>query len=437
MTFAGGLRPDATPEFSQVERVVGSVRRLIDLSIDESTSFALNDGDILRIDSALPDVKITVTANGEVMRPRDYSWVPGMTVADLLRRAEGPTEEAYLKRADIVRLRLDGTTEMIPVDIAQIVMGDSANAMPLEPYDVLRVRSLFDFLPTEQIVAHGEVRRPGLYPYHQEMTLADLLFQTGGLTPAAYTREVVIYRQNLTEGQVMTDTLTIALPVTLDETDITTWPTIPLVRNDHVFIRKRPDWRDPAIVTIRGEVQFPGTYQLATREVRLTEMIEHAGGVTNFAYPEGVYVVREGLGKIATDLPKAQARQRSSANFVLYPGDEIVVPLEPQTVTIRGAVGLETSVVFEPGKRVSYYLELAGDVLDSADTKRIQLIEFNGRVQKARKYCIWAKVTPGSTIVVPSKPKRPETDWGETVRDAVTFVGSIAMTTLLIMQVLE
>ena len=93
MTFAGGLRPDATPEFSQVERVVGSVRRLIDLSIDESTSFALNEGDILRIDSALPDVKITVTANGEVMRPRDYSWVPGMTVADLLRRAEGPTEE--------------------------------------------------------------------------------------------------------------------------------------------------------------------------------------------------------------------------------------------------------------------------------------------------------------------------------------------------------
>ena len=166
-------------------------------------------------------------------------------------------------------------------------------------------------------------------------------------------------------------------------------------------------------------------------------MIENAGGVATFAYPEDVYVVREGLAKIATDLPKAQARQRSSANFVLYPGDEIVVPLEPQTVTIRGAVGLETSVVFEPGKRVSYYLELAGDVLDSADTKRIQLIEFNGRVQKARKYCVWAKVTPGSTIVVPSKPKRPETDWGETVRDAVTFVGSIAMTTLLIMQVLE
>lgn len=435
--YAGGLRPDATPEYSQIERIVGSVRRLIDLSIDEATKCKLNDGDILRIGTALTDVKYTVTASGEVMRPRDYSWVEGMTVADLLHRAEGPTDEAYLKRVEVIRLRLDGTTELIPVDIEPIVLGDSTNALELYPYDVLRVRSVFDFLPPEQIVAHGEVRRPGLYSYHQEMTLADLLFQSGGLTPAAYTREVVIYRQNLTEGQVMTDTLTIALPVTLDETDITTWPTIPLKRNDHVFIRKRPDWHDPAIVTIRGEVQFPGTYQLATREVRLLELIEHAGGETEYAYEKGVHVIREGLGKIATDLPHARSHPSSSANFILYPNDVIVLPREPQTVTIRGAVGLETSVVYEPGKRVGYYLELAGDVLDSADTKRIQLIEFSGRAMKARRCFIWSKVTPGSTIIVPTEEKRPKTDWGETIRNTVTFLGSLAMTTLLIMQVLE
>ena len=98
--YAGGLRPDATPEYSQIERIVGSVRRLIDLSIDETTKCKLNDGDILRIGTALTDVKYTVTASGEVMRPRDYSWVEGMTVADLLHRAEGPTDEAYLKRVE-------------------------------------------------------------------------------------------------------------------------------------------------------------------------------------------------------------------------------------------------------------------------------------------------------------------------------------------------
>jgi len=435
--FAGGFGADATPKFSQIERVEGSVRRLIDISLSDTTGLALRDGDVLTVGAALSDVKLTVTAYGEVRRSEDYAWVPGMTVADLLRLADGPTEDAYLRRADVVRLLPEGETEVHPVDLEQIVQGDTATAMLLKPYDRLVVRSKYDFLPADTVTVHGEVRQPGTFPYRQEMSLGDLLFVAGGLTPAAYTREVRIVRQYLTRGQVSTDTLAISLTVPLRETDVTTWPKVPLKPNDQVFIRRRPDWETPAMVRIVGQVSFPGSYQLSTRQERLLGMIEQAGGPTEYAYVPGIYVDRVETGRIATDFAKASAHPQSAENLVLQPGDEVVVPAMPQTVTIKGAVGIETNVVYEPGMRVDHYLELAGGVLDSADTGRIKLVQFNGRVQKARHWWTWVKVTPGSTIVVPYKRMRPATDWGATVRDTVTFLGALATTILLVTQVLK
>jgi hypothetical protein len=90
-----------------------------------------------------------------------------------------------------------------------------------------------------------------------------------------------------------------------------------------------------------------------------------------------------------------------------------------------------------PGERVDYYLERAGGLVDSADVKRIRVVMYGGRVEKARRWFRWEPVEPGTTIVVPYKRMRPETDWGETVRDSVTFLGALATTVLLVTQVLK
>ena len=527
LRFAGGFEASATPEFTQVRRVTGSARSLIDVDLRADLSFELRDGDVLEVSSALDAIVNTVSVTGEVLRPKRYSWTPGMTVASLIQLADGLTRDAFVKRADITRLNADGTTRVIPISLEVYAAGDSAGTLQLEPYDELLIRSIYDFMTTDTVRASGSVRGPGTFPYRQNMTVADLLFLAGGLnefaylpradlvrhrqdgstavipvgleryaagdtsgtiqleprdelvvrsasdfmtdediavygavrTPgtytyregmnladllfvaggierSAYTREIQIFREFLNAGQAFTDTLSVSLPVGLDSASVLQWPEIPLVRRDRVFIRQRPDWDSPAMVEVAGEVEFPGIYQLTTRQERLVEVLRHAGGPTRHAYIDAVSLDRQGIGRVAVDYPAALEDPGSPENMVIQKQDRIFVPPRPATVSIRGAVSLETNVVHVPGKRVDYYLDLAGGVLDTADLKMARIQYFNGRTLPARYWLFWREVPPGATIIIPSKPPKPETDWGNTVRDTVTFLGSLATTVLLITQIM-
>ncbi|MCZ6856918.1 MAG: capsule biosynthesis protein, partial [Gemmatimonadetes bacterium] len=95
--------------------------------------------------------------------------------------------------------------------------------------------------------------------------------------------------------------------------------------HDNVFIRHQPGFEMQRNVKITGEVRFPGTYTLLTREDRLLSLINRAGGVRQQAYANGIRFFRtEGdAGRIGINLPEVLRNPDHLDNIVLAAEDSI------------------------------------------------------------------------------------------------------------------
>jgi protein involved in polysaccharide export with SLBB domain len=54
--------------------------------------------------------------------------------------------------------------------------------------DVVTVYSILDFVEEYKVTIDGEIKNPGIYDYHEGLTLNDFLVQAGGLTGSASKR---------------------------------------------------------------------------------------------------------------------------------------------------------------------------------------------------------------------------------------------------------
>jgi protein involved in polysaccharide export with SLBB domain len=199
---------------------------------------------------------------------------------------------------------------------------------------------------------------------------------------------------------------------------------VPLQPYDNVLIMQEPQFDLQRAVVVSGQVRYPGTYSLRSKEDRLADVITRAGGLTQQAYPEGIRFVREqdGVGRVNIDLPQALHDQRSSHNVILQPDDSIFIPEYQPTVKVSGAVNAPGSLLWRRGADLDYYISAAGGLAASADGGRVSVRYANGDARTRRKWLfISSKPTPGpgSEVFVPTKPP------GEKV-NAVALLGGIA-----------
>lgn len=101
-------------------------------------------------------------------------------------------------------------------------------------------------------------------------------------------------------------------------------------------------------------------------------------------------------GQIIIDSVKAYK------SVVLEEGDTIVVPSKNNLVVVQGEVSLPGSFVYMPSKRLDYYINLAGDYSDRADTSKVLVINSNGKATKYNQgFLSFApEVKPGDSILV-------------------------------------
>ena len=207
---------------------------------------------------------------------------------------------------------------------------------------------------------------------------------------------------------------------------------------DQVFVRRSPSYQTQVNVSVSGEVLYDGTYALTQKEERLSDLLTKAGGLTPYAYAKGARIVRRinaeerfrmekvldvarqsasgsdsidikklDLGNVyfvGIDLEKAMKNPGSDADLVLREGDQLVIPEYNNTVRISGDVMYPNTVSYVKGKKLSYYIEQAGDYGQKAKKKRAFVIYMNGQVKKASK---WDSdlIQPGCEIIVPTKDK--------------------------------
>lgn len=119
--------------------------------------------------------QLRATIGGAVGKPGSVSIRPGDTVLSLLNNGGGAIRDvADLRRA---YLRHNNSAEIIPLDLyAMTVLGDMSQNYSLQDGDEITV-------PEERnnhITITGAVLKPGQYPYHEPMTLADAIALGGG-----------------------------------------------------------------------------------------------------------------------------------------------------------------------------------------------------------------------------------------------------------------
>lgn len=465
MRYAGNFASDAYTKSLRVIRKNGSRYSVFNVPEFEMSSFHVADGDSVSVDSVIPRYENMVEIKGAVFRPGMYQLGGGIsTVRSLIEGSDGLTEEAFVSRAVMHRLNPDRTLKVISLDIEGIMSGNSPD-VALQNEDVIFIPTISERQEDRTITIHGEVRFPGVYKYADNETLEDFVLQAGGLKEAASTVKVDVARRvmnpkALTVDSIISETFSFALK---DGFVVDGEQGFILQPFDEVYVRKSPAYSVQQNIIIEGEVNFPGTYALSRRESRLSDAIQSAGGLNALAYVKGARLERritpdertrmqqvlkmaqsQSAGEDTIDvrkldmgetyyvgiqLDKALENPGSDFDLVLRENDRIIVPEYTNIVKVSGNVLYPNTIAYKKGKGARYYINQAGGFGSRAKKSSTYIVHMNGTVNQMGK---GDKPTPGSEIIVPTKPKADASklsQWlaiGTSTASIATMIATIA-----------
>lgn len=284
--YAGGLTPSAQTKSVTLERLNGESQTVKDISLNQKVHIPLLDGDRILIRQAVDPLVEKIQVEGAVLHPGSFGWSSEMTLEKLIMKSGGFLPEAYLERATLFRKKGDLSTEALPLNLDSIDLA----SFKLEIGDLVFVASQYKLKETNFVEILGEVKNPGIVPFFSEMTIADALLLTSGLKQTAIGGSIELVRNPENPGgnyQVESYKLEREeLPFGRDKLDIVLEPF------DRVFIRQSSGYEKASSVQIKGEVNSPGTFILENRDASYKDLIERAQGYTDFAFAEGVYILR-------------------------------------------------------------------------------------------------------------------------------------------------
>jgi polysaccharide biosynthesis/export protein len=493
--IAGGLLPDADEKLGQLERILPSrlrEMRNVDLTVSANGAIELANGDKLRIPAIRPTLENSVTLTGFVFRPGQFEYRPGLRLTDvinsfdelrpnadvhyiMIRREVPPDEHIEVVSADLRRaLAARGSAadpELRPRDKIFVFDLSASRERVLEPViKELQLQATPD-RPEHVVSIGGSVKAPGHYPLEPAMRVSDLIRAGGSLEDSAYRGEAEITRFAVEGGE---NRQTELIPIDLAAIRRgEAGADLPLQPYDILVIKPVPQWVEPGIIEVAGEVRFPGKYPIHQGET-LYSVLQRAGGLTNLAFPYGAVFVREELKKrekdqlellanrLQTDLASLSLESVASAaatnsggggataaqglvvgqqllsqlrdtkpvgrlvidldrllkgpasapdNVVVRNGDKLLIPKKTQEVTILGEVQSPTSHVFEVGLTRDQYISRSGGTTQKADRKRIYVVRANGDVVSGERSGWFRRsqsvdIRPGDTIVVPLDTER-------------------------------
>lgn len=451
LSYSGGFTGDAYTKNIRVIRKSGKEYSIHTIIKEKLSSFHLEDGDSVYIDSIIPRFSNMVEIKGAVFHPGMYELGEDInTVMDLIDAADGLREDAFLNRAVMHRRKPDMTLFAKSVDINGILSGNIPD-IKLEKEDVLFIPSTTEMRGEETITITGEVLYPGTYEYAENTTIEDFILQAGGLKNTASTTKIDVSRRIYDlKASEEPDTLIERFYFELkDGFIIDGEEQFTLEPFDEVHVRKSPASSKIKNVTITGAVNFEGKYAITNRNYRVSDLIKDAGGLTSFAQIDGARLyrrttnnertqhsiairnakaqsyqerlrfdsnydmeiadsltmtrLREGKNyTIAINLEKIMKNPGGEDDIILNENDELYVPETQYTIKVTGEVNQPISIKYKKGEKLGYYIKLAGGYTDMAKEKEIYSIHMNGSVSKLSKNSR-KEITPGCEIVVPAK----------------------------------
>jgi protein involved in polysaccharide export with SLBB domain len=286
--FAGGFTDEAFKERVAISRITGNQRSISDVYQNQFNLFILKGGDEITVGRILNRYSNRVQIKGAVYREGTFALTEGLTLSQLIKNAEGLRGDAYTAQASIVRNKEDLSTEMIQVNLKAVLDGSAPDVL-LKREDVIRIASIYDIQNERYVQVLGEVKNPGAYPYSESMKVEELLVMAGGLQESANVKDVEIARR-LEDSDM--GTLSDIIPAQINGDLSFNENSQVLMPFDQVIVRKRANFTMQRLVSVDGQVNSPGIFAIQSSEERISDLVNRAGGLNQFAYAKGATLIR-------------------------------------------------------------------------------------------------------------------------------------------------
>jgi len=447
--YFGGFKSNAYKDIMVVERIVGAKREVKEVPFSDAGKFAMQGGDKLLVHRLSDIYHNRISITGAVYQPGNYAYSEGMTVLDLIDKAAGVREEAYLNRAILFRSIDRVDKQSLNFSLKDLL--EKKQTIALQPNDSLHIYGRDSLIAKPMVRIEGAVRKPQKFAYAKGLYPADLIIMAGGFIEGADQTQVQVARQ-LNDANFKTISKVYTVSLSKEGGD-----SIALEPNDIVTVRYEKGYVPQQVVKIEGEVSFPGFYAILSKEERISSLIERSGGLAPYAYVEGATLVRKkdknekddkaqekqlkklkktdkdltlietkeeektpeaSEYRVGINLKKIMENKNSYQDLVLKDGDVLIIPSEKQTVEVKGLVLAPSLVRYEKGKSTRSYINSAGGFSDNAQKKSVYVVYANGDVKGTSHFLFfrsYPKVAPGALVIVPEKPEKKSLSTTETV----------------------
>jgi polysaccharide export outer membrane protein len=401
--------------------------------LDDKVSVSLQQNDMVKIYS-LNEVQgeKTVTISGYVSEPKTIRLIENLSLFDLIFQSVSYDELEFQSKVLSSRLdlkRFDSATGLY--NLTQFSLDDlkTLKTTYLQAKDqiVLYTKSVTQNLnPTVRVI--GKVKNPGTFALTNTMYLEDAILNAGGFLEIAVKGFVNVNRldRNLEEGtysKLTVSDIDIDYLLGLKKT-----PSNPFILEDYDVISVtapiRPNFQP--IISVQGEVKFPGSVFLESDRFEISKIIDLVGGYTNNYNIESSFVERGGL-KLYLNLKDGIL----DPNINLQSGDVLVIGSKLTSIKTTGAILNPTVFNWEQGKRAKYYIRASG-----GKNKSIESVTVQGANGSSKKVSFFSnpKIYPGSVINVIEKPEKVNGDGNKFMDDFTRIFGLITgtLTTILL-----
>ena len=343
-------------------------------------NFNFLDGDIILV----PPRKGTIAITGAVQKPAYYEPTNGETAHELVSFAGGLTQRAGTHYSKVNPTKKNIIISVDLMNNFQVQNGDSLHFPVKNSIEV-------------HVSIYGAVSSPGNYPWYRGITLSDILSISGAYDSQSQDygelKNLELVRWNSENAKF--ESVRLKSNDTVEDRDKAAG--ILLQPFDNISIPRKQGYFLPEKVFIEGHITSPGEYPLLNKTETLSSLIHRAGGVLPGAFEAGIVIKRDTLTVGWSD-----------NNIALAPGDSVFVPRETGTVMVIGTVHNPGYYIWEKGKPVSYYLELAGGLKAYSDKKSVVITYPNGTSAPTNRWRN-SKVLEGSVISANEGKERPST----------------------------
>jgi protein involved in polysaccharide export with SLBB domain len=435
LKYTSGFTSSAYKDVLLLERIEGDRKKIVEINTINSASEILKDGDEITVRSIIDDIQNKVEILGAVYRPGAYEYREGLTVTDLIEKAAGIMDNAFVERAIISR-SLDGVSvTILPFSLADI-LNNGSGSIELKQNDVIRIYDKYDLVEKSFLAIKGAINSPKRIQYIESLTIEDLILLAGGFSNSADPSKIDVYRKIDGEKiEQLVQTIRIGSNGLSDGFDN---PFI-LQPNDNVSVRYLKGYGESINVVVNGEVNYPGSYGIEFKEQRISDAIMNAGGLTQYSFAKGASLsrvnpfyqaqkvvaddVRKNISNydedvilknkpslsVGIDLKLILDNPGSKYDMILKNGDVLTIPSIRGTIKVEGEVLAPSLIRYDKSYSLKDYINNSGGFAENAKKSKTFVVYLNGSIAATKSFLFfrsYPKLMPGALIIVPNKPEK-------------------------------